>query len=96
MFERLFAQLFRWAGPRNLLNPETRSVVIYHDNPEITDKARLRISVCISVPPDTEVDGEIGKMVIPAGKYALARYYRLAPNAGWAGRRGPPWPVARG
>ncbi len=75
LFEELFGKLFKWAGSRNLLRfPETKSIVIYHDNPDITDESKLRISVSVSVPPDTNVDGEIGKMVLPAGKYALARF----------------------
>jgi AraC family transcriptional regulator len=75
LFENLFNKLFQWAGPRNLLHyPETKTIIIYHDNPDITDESKLRVSVSISVPEDTAVDGEIGKMVIPAGKYALARF----------------------
>lgn len=75
LFEELFGKLFQWAGPRDLLRyPETKTIIIYHDNPDITDEAKLRLSVCISVPADTPVDGEIGKMVLPAGKYALARF----------------------
>jgi len=75
LFEELFGKLFGWAGPRDLLrHPETKTIIIYHDNPDITDEAKLRLSVCISVPADTPVDGEIGKMVLPAGKYALARF----------------------
>lgn len=75
LFERLVGLLCRWAGPRGLLNfPQTKMLIIYHDDPEITDEAKLRISVSITVPPDTVVDGEIGKMVLPAGKYALARF----------------------
>lgn len=75
LFEQLHGRLYRWAGPRNMLNfPQTQSIIIYHDNPEITDEEKLRVSVCISVPVETEVDGEIGKMVLPAGKYALARF----------------------
>jgi AraC family transcriptional regulator len=75
LFEGLFGKLFQWAGPRNLLQyPETKTIIIYHDNPDITDEMKLRISVSITVPAETAVDGEIGKMVIPAGKYALARF----------------------
>ena len=75
LFEELFGKLFQWAGPRNLLQfPETKTIIIYHDNPEITDEMKLRVSVSVSVPAETAVDGEIGKMVIPAGKYALARF----------------------
>ena len=75
LFEGLFTKLFQWAGSRDLLRfPETKTIIIYHDNPDITDETKLRVSVSISVPPDTSVDGEIGKMVLPAGKYALARF----------------------
>ncbi len=75
LFEGLFSKLFSWAGPRGLLNyPDTKTIIIYHDNPEITDETKLRVSVSISVPADTAVEGEIGKMVLPAGKYALARF----------------------
>lgn len=75
LFERLFNKIFQWAGSRNLLRfPETKTIIIYHDNPDITDESKLRVSVCVSVPADTAVDGEIGKMVLPAGKYAMARF----------------------
>ena len=75
LFERLVEKLFTWAGPRNLLNfPQTKFLIVYHDDPEITAPDKLRTSVCITVPEDTEVGGEIGKMTIPAGKYALARF----------------------
>lgn len=80
LFERLSEKLFKWAGSRNLINfPETKFLTVYHDDPEITAPDRLRTSVCITVPEDTEVDGGIGKMTIPAGKYALARF-ELTPS----------------
>lgn len=75
LFEELSNKLFKWAGPRNLLNfPKTWFLIIYHDDPDITGEEKLRLSVCITVPEETEVDGEIGKMVIPAGKYAMAKF----------------------
>lgn len=75
LFERLWGQLLQWAQPRELFNPpETRMICLYHDNPEITDSDKLRLSVCISVPGETEVDGEIGKMRIEGGRYAVARF----------------------
>ena len=75
LFEQLFYKLIKWAEPHNLVNfPETQFISIYHDDPEITDKAKLRTDVCITVPPETKVDGEIGKSVIPAGKYAVAHF----------------------
>ncbi len=75
LFENLFTRLFKWAGARSLLNfPETKSLTIYHDCPDITDEDKLRVSACITVPGNTEVSGEIGKMEIPAGKYAMCRF----------------------
>jgi AraC family transcriptional regulator len=75
LFQRLSEKLVKWAGPRNLVNfPETKYLIIYHDNPEITDEDKLRVSVCITVPENTEVDGDVGKMIIPKGKYAMAHF----------------------
>lgn len=72
LFGRLFGQVFAWAGPRGLLGPEARALTIYHDDPEVTPAEKLRISVGITVPAGTAVDGEIGVMEIPGGKYAVA------------------------
>lgn len=75
LFERLINKLCSWAVPRNLLNfPETQMLAVYHDDPNITEDDNLRVSVCITVPENTEVDGEIGKMVVPGGKFAVARF----------------------
>jgi len=75
LFDSLSQKICAWAGPRNLLHfPDTEFLIIYHDNPEITEESKLRISVCITVPADTKVDGEIGKMSIPGGQYAYARF----------------------
>jgi AraC family transcriptional regulator len=75
LFGNLFNRLCTWAGPRGLLRfPETKFVTIYYDNPEITDENKLRTDVCITVPADTQVDGEVGKATIPAGKYAIAHF----------------------
>jgi len=75
LFGRLYDRLFKWAGPRGLLRfPETKVLSVYHDNPEVTDEDKLRLDVCISVPEDTAVDGEVGLMGLPAGQYAIAHF----------------------
>ena len=77
LFGELIGKLMRWAGPRNLLQfPETEMLNVYHDDPNVTDEENLRLSVCITVPESTKVDGEIGKMKIEAGEYAIA-YFEL-------------------
>jgi len=75
LFERLWNRLFAWAGPRGLIGgKDFRSLVIYHDDPGVTIEDKLRMSVCITVPPETKVDGEIGKMELEAAKYVIARF----------------------
>ncbi len=74
LFGQLFSRLFQWAGPRGLVGPESQTVSVYHDNPEITDEEKLRVSVGLTVPADTEVSGEVGKMTLPAGTCAIARF----------------------
>jgi AraC family transcriptional regulator len=75
LFGQLWGKLTAWAGPRDLMQQkDLKCLCLYQDDPEITDDNNLRLSICISVPKETRVDGEIGKMEIPAGKYAVARF----------------------
>jgi AraC family transcriptional regulator len=75
LFEELWTKLFTWAGPRGLTaQPDLKSLIIYHDDPNITVEDKLRMSVCISVPPNTKTDGEVGKMEVEGGKYVIARF----------------------
>ncbi|KAF5434136.1 AraC family transcriptional regulator [Candidatus Methanophagaceae archaeon] len=75
LFGRLFEQLMGWAGPKGLLQfPETKMLSVYYDNPEITDETEMCVDVCITVPKETQVEGEVGKMTLPGGKYAVARF----------------------
>ena len=68
-----FERLFKWAGPRSLVRfPETKSLAVYHDSPEVTDPSKLRSDACLTVPSGTKVDGEIGTMKIPGGLFAVA------------------------
>lgn len=79
LFARLYRQLSAWAGPRDLLLPDTRSLVLYHDSIDITDADKLRISACITVPPGTRGTGQVGIMDFAPGKYACFRF-RLTPH----------------
>ncbi len=75
VFQKAISRLVRWAEIRDLVQfPETKILSLYHDNPDITDDIKLRTSLCITVPAHTKVEGEIGKMVIPGGKYAVAHF----------------------
>ena len=42
--------------------------------PGITEEEKSRLSVCITVPKDTQTDGEIGQMIIPGGKFVVGHF----------------------
>lgn len=74
LFQRLFGRLNQWAGPRGLLGPDTPSLAIYHDDPDITPPEKLRLSCCIGVPAGTAGERDVNVMEIPAGRSAVARF----------------------
>jgi AraC family transcriptional regulator len=71
LFRKLNSMLFKWAYARELVHfPDTKYLVIAHDDPEITEESKQRISVCLTVPSEVKTDGAVGIMKIPAGRYA--------------------------
>ncbi len=74
VFADIFDRLMTWAGPRQLVTDDSWVVAVYHDNPSITDDDKLRVSACIDVPEDTPADGEVGRMRLPGGPCAVARF----------------------
>lgn len=73
LFKRLFEKLYGWAGSKNLINADSTSLCVYYDDPQKTDPEKLKLDVCITIPEGTEVEGEIEKQVLPAGKFVVAR-----------------------
>lgn len=85
LFEGMFTRLMTWAGPRGLLaQPNLTVMAVYHDDPEITAEGKQRVSMCLTIPENTEVSGEIGKMIVPGGNYAAARFALLPHEYGEA------------
>jgi AraC family transcriptional regulator len=75
LFAGLFGKLMGWAGPRGLLSSsETMVLSVYHDDPKTTEEEKFRTSACITVPEGIEVEGDIGKMTVPGGMYAVGRF----------------------
>jgi len=69
-----YEKLYRWAGPRGLVTPATRTVTVYHDDPAITSIDKVRQDASLVVEGDVKVEGEIGKSTIPGGKYAVGHF----------------------
>ena len=72
---KAYGKLMQFAGPRGLLNsPDAKTMTVYHDDPSVTEIGKVRQSACLIVNREVKVEGEIGKMTIPAGKYAVAGF----------------------
>lgn len=75
LFDSLWGKLCTWAAARDLMgNPETKFISVYYDDPDLTEESKLRVDVCMTVPTGTPVEGEVGSMTLPGGKYAMARF----------------------
>jgi AraC family transcriptional regulator len=74
VFATMFETLARWASARGLTGPDTLALATYHDNPDITDDDKLRVSACFTVPPGTVGSGEVGAMVLPGGPCAVGHF----------------------
>ncbi len=73
VFKDLFGKLAAWAGPKNLMGPDTVFLSVYQDDPRKTPPEELTLEVCMTVPEDAEVEGDIRKKMLPGGKYAVMR-----------------------
>lgn len=74
VFADIFNRLMTWAHPRGLVGDDPWVLAVYHDNPSITDDDKLRVSACLGVPAETEQSGDVGRMRVDGGKYAVGRF----------------------
>jgi len=71
----VYEKLMKWAGPKGLLgSPDFRTVTVYHDDPKVTDISKVRQSACITIDDKVKVEGEVGKLTVSKGKYAVGRF----------------------
>lgn len=66
-----FRRLGAWSAERQLCGGDW--LALYWDDPMVTPAAELTSDVAVSVPADTDVEGDIQLQTIPAGQYACYR-----------------------
>jgi AraC family transcriptional regulator len=67
---KAFERLMTVAATTGLLRPDTRTIGIFHDDPESVPQAQLRSAACITVPGDWRPTGELTEAYIEGGRYA--------------------------
>jgi AraC family transcriptional regulator len=73
IFRGLFEKLFGWAFQKQVIGPDTVVLSAYYDDPNVTPPEKMRVEVCMTIPGSTGGEGDIGKKVLPGGKYAVMR-----------------------
>lgn len=86
VFGELFGKLGSWAGPKQLMGPDTLFLSAYYDDPGVTPPEELKLDVCMTIAEDVEVEGEIKKKKLPGGKYVVMRAELTGPE-----EYGPAW-----
>ncbi len=75
LFVELFTRLYGLAEKACLVNlPETRFFSVYHDDPDITEEKKLRVSACLTIPEEADTGTDLNKMIVPGGKYAVGHF----------------------
>lgn len=76
-FKYLLEKLFKYAENIGIDINNQKVLAIYHDNPQFTEKDKLRTSICLTVPSDKYIveDNDIGTMILPEGKYGVGHFH---------------------
>jgi AraC family transcriptional regulator len=84
---KVFERLMTIAATTGLLRPSTRTIGIYHDDPEAVPTAELRASACITVPDGWTPSSDLEEGHVEGGRYArivhTGPYTELAAAYDW-------------
>ena len=71
---KAWEKVCKYAEEKKLFGFKTLFIGISHDDPRVTDEAKLRYDACIRIRKAIKPEGEIGVKEIPGGKYAIFRH----------------------
>jgi AraC family transcriptional regulator len=67
-------ELMGWAAREGWIRPGMECFGLCYDDPEITPGEQIRYDACITVAPEFEATGTIGRHDLPGGEYAVVRH----------------------
>ncbi len=67
-------RLLPWLGKEGRLGGDAQCIGICHDDPEVTQRDRIRYHACVTVDERFEPIGDIGVQTIPGGEYAMVTH----------------------
>lgn len=69
-----WGKLYAWAGPKGVLGPQTESIGICHDDPDVTEADKIRMDCCLTVADDFTGEGDVQVQTIEGGDFAILRH----------------------
>lgn len=69
-----FTRLWSYVKEHKLYSAGIENLVIYHNDPDISEAGNLRCDVCLALPKGPVAEGEIGVKEIAGGEYAVFLY----------------------
>lgn len=76
-FDKMIQKLYKEAEKQHLIRENYNELLaIYHDNPEFGTEEQFRTSLCMTVPPESNVseDRELGVMELEGGMYVVGHF----------------------
>ncbi len=78
-----FTRLWSYVKEHKLFSAGIENLVIYHNDPDISQDGNLRCDVCLTLPKEPVAVGDIGVKEIAGGKYAV--FLHTGPYTGLGG-----------
>lgn len=74
LFQKLWSRLYTYADQEGIIGEESRFLAIYHDDPDLTDRQLLRVTLAVSTDSTHRGEGTFGRMSLQGGLYAQAGF----------------------
>ncbi|BDD08035.1 hypothetical protein FUAX_04670 [Fulvitalea axinellae] len=72
LYQRHRQELFAWADSKGLLaGGDFQYLILYRDSPEVARYGASEMSLCLTVPAETQTEEPIGKTTLDLGEYAV-------------------------
>ncbi|MEB3345161.1 AraC family transcriptional regulator [Aquimarina gracilis] len=71
----MFQKLMKWGHQKRVLDTSNfKAIMIYHDNPNVTQTSKLRFSTCVTLRENIKTDGGIRQLTLNKGVYAVGHF----------------------
>lgn len=68
----MFQKLMKWGNEKRVLDfSNFKAITVYHDNPNVTEKSKVRFSAGVTINQNINSEGEIRQLTLKKGIYAV-------------------------